>query len=207
VAERGNPEVKRTFEYIGGIAEKKSDLHAALKAMGKLKQSIEPGGHPDYQWKVPPFGGWLEAKDAEEDNGVFNFKFAQIKPRQREWLNEWMTISWLWIWYGDVPPDRYKDPARRRAYLIQWGSWLHLEHILQEAGLAGLAFLKPHALEHREAGLSAVQLLAPYELTWVGNQTWDIPPTHPFWKYPLTLTSLFVPRCEQLSTAEQESLC
>jgi hypothetical protein len=175
--------------------------------MGKLKANIEAGGHPDYVWCVPPFGGYLEAKDADGKDGVFNFKFAQIETKQREWLNSWSTVSWLWIWYGEVPPDRFRDPARRRAYLIQWPMWLHLEHILQEAGLAGLAFLMPKALEHREAGLTAVQLLAPYELTWVGNRTWDIPPSHPFWTYPLALVPLFVPRCEQSSTAEQESLC
>jgi hypothetical protein len=210
MAERGNPEVKRTFEHIGGRAEKKTDLGNMLRAKHKLegapdKGGGEKGGHPDYHWMVPPMGGYVEAKAARRKDGAHNFQFEQIELKQREWLNGWSAISWLWLWYGEVPPTYQRDPARRRAYLIHWPMWLHYEKLLTEAGLCGLAFLQAHRLEHRQAGLQAVDLLAAHELTWAGDRTWDIPPTHPFWTVPLAQVSLFAPRCLHMLTPSGEA--
>ena len=145
---------------------------------------------------VPPFGFYVEAK-AGRDN---SFSLAEIKPKQREWLGQYAKISFLWLWMGDGRPNAKVDP--RRTWLIPWPHWLQIEDVLTAHGLRGLSFEKPHKVEHREAGLSAVQLLAPYELTWAGERAWDIPKKHPIWNYLLEQTESFAPEREPSSTVE-----
>jgi hypothetical protein len=199
--ERGNPEIARTFKRYGGVAEKKTDLFHALRALeqkqGKEDTGAhEPGGHPDYTVLLPPFGFYVEAKAGSENY----FNLAEIAPKQREWLGRFAQISFLWLWMGDGRPNAKANP--RHTWLIPWPHWLKVEDVLRSHGLRGLSYSQPHKVEHRTKGLSAIQLLAPYELTWAGDRAWDIPKQHPIWNYLLELTETFVPQCELSSTVE-----
>jgi hypothetical protein len=202
--ERGNPEIARTFKRYGGVAEKKTDLFNALRAL-ELKQgkedtgAYEPGGHPDYTVLFPPFGFFVEAKAGRNNN----FALAEIAPKQRDWLGQYASISFLWLWMGDGRPNSKADP--RRTWLIPWPHWLTIEGVLQAHGLKGLSFAQPHKLEHREAGLSAVKLLAPYELEWAGDRAWNIPKHHPIWDYLLEQAKSFGPRCERSTTEKVDN--
>lgn len=179
-------EVYRTFVTgLGGYARKKTDIYHALKAMGRVVADQSESGHPDYTVILPPFGFFVEIKGDEK-----NLAFDTIEPQQREWLDTFVPASWLWIFLGDGQPqwaDLSKRP--RRAYLVEWAEWKSVERRLEAAGLAGLPY-KPHALENRELGLSAGELLADFRLQWVGGQgsRWSIPSNHPLWSH-LSYTS------------------
>jgi hypothetical protein len=188
--ERGNPEIVRTFKAIGGFAEKKTDLWHAVNALrfarGEIDAiDIEEGGHPDYTVMVPPFGFFVEVKSA-----ATNLALAEITPRQRDWLDEFAAISYLWLFMGTSINAR---AAPRRAWLIPWPQWRRVEARLAAHGLKGLPCDLPHRRDHRALGLSAQQLLKRFALEWQGNGAWTIPPAHPFWKQPQRLVTRFKP--------------
>jgi hypothetical protein len=186
--ERGNPEVARSFQAVGGFAEKKTDLWNALNALRHERGEsgvldVEPGGHPDYTVLVPPYGFFVEVKWAES-----NFALADLAPRQREWLDTYRDISWLWLFMGTAINARERP---RRAWLVPWRTWLVMEGRLAAAGLKGLPYSTPHRREHRAQGLSACELLQRYALEWAGAGIWTIPPAHPFWRAPQRLAGRF----------------
>jgi hypothetical protein len=176
--ERGNPEIVRTFKALGGFAEKKTDLWHAVNALRQARGDsatidIEEGGHPDYTVLVPPFGFFVEVKSA-----LINLPLADITPKQRDWLDEFESISWLWLFMGTAIHARTHP---RRAWLIPWPQWRRIEARLTAHGLKGLPYELPHRREHRGLGLSATQLLKRFGLEWQGNGAWTIPARHPFW--------------------------
>ena len=188
--ERGNPEIVRTFKAIGGFAEKKTDLWNAVNALRLARGEvdtieIEEGGHPDYTVLVPPFGFFIEVKSA-----ATNLSLAEISPRQREWLDEFAAISYLWLFMGTAINAR---TAPRRAWLIPWAQWRRVETRLAAHGLKGLPADLPHRRDHRDLGLSASNLLKRFALTWQGSGAWTIPPEHPFWSQPARLVTRFKP--------------
>jgi hypothetical protein len=188
--ERGNPEIVRTFKAIGGFAEKKTDLWHAVNALrfarGEVDTvDIEEGGHPDYTVLVPPFGFFVEVKSA-----ATNFPLADLSPKQRDWLDEFQSISWLWLFMGTAINAR---SAPRRAWLIPWPQWRRVEARLERHGLKGLPYDLPHRREHRDLGLSARQLLKRYALDWQGEGAWAIPAGHPFWTQALRHVGRFKP--------------
>ena len=188
--ERGNPEIVRTFKAIGGFAEKKTDLWHAVNALRHARGEannidIEEGGHPDYTVLVPPFGFFVEVKSA-----ATNFALAEISPKQREWLDEFASVSFLWLFMGTAINAR---STPRRAWLIPWPQWRRVETRLDAYGLKGLPSDTPHRRDHRDLGLSAQQLLRRFALEWQGNGAWGIPPLHPFWSHPQRLVGRFKP--------------
>lgn len=188
--ERGNPEIVRTFRAIGGFAEKKTDLWHAVNALRFERGEAEPidieeDGHPDYIVLVPPFGFFIEVKSA-----VANFALSEISPRQREWLDEYAAISYLWLFMGTAINAR---STPRRAWLVPWPQWRRVEDRLAAQGLRGLPCDQPHRREHRELGLSAQTLLKHFALEWQGSGAWTIPAAHPFWSHPQRLVRRFKP--------------
>ena len=188
--ERGNPEIVRTFKAIGGFAEKKTDLWHAVNALRLARGEADPvdieeGGHPDYTVLVPPFGFFVEVKSA-----ATNFALADLNPKQREWLDAFAHISYLWLFMGTTINAR---TAPRRAWLIPWPQGRRVESRLMAHGLKGLPSDLPHRREHRALGLSADQLLRRFALEWQGSGAWSIPPQHPFWKHPQRLVRRFGP--------------
>lgn len=188
--ERSNPQPGRTFRRLGLFAEKKTDMYNALRGQRFAKglpqqapETIEPGGHPDYTWlSLAGPGGFVEVKDGDD-----NFNFAEIKPKQRDWLNDWLPISWLWLFMG----TGRNGTDQRAAYLIPWKSWLEIEEEARVWKLSGMAWQKPHQMSIREAGLSIDEMCAPHKLKWIGDNCWDIPETHCFWSLPIEQVSLF----------------
>ena len=188
--ERGNPEIVRTFKALGGYAEKKTDLWHAVNALRLAKGAvevvdIEEGGHPDYTVLVPPFGFFVEVKSA-----ITNFPLADLNPRQREWLDSFASISYLWLFMGTTINARV---APRRAWLVPWPQWRRVEARLAAHGLRGLPCDLPHRREHRALGLSAERLLRRFALEWQGDGAWRLPPRHPFWTQPQRLVRRFKP--------------
>lgn len=188
--ERGNPEIVRTFKALGGFAEKKTDLWHAVNAMRRAQGAvdsidIEEGGHPDYIVLVPPFGFFVEVKSA-----AANFALADLTPKQRAWLDDFASVSYLWLFMGTSINAR---SAPRRAWLIPWPQWRRIETRLADHGLKGLPGELPHRREHRELGLSADHLLKRFALEWQGSGAWAIPAGHPFWAMPHRLVGRFKP--------------
>ncbi len=188
--ERGNPEIVRTFKAIGGFAEKKTDLWHAVNALRWARGEadsidIEEGGHPDYTVLVPPFGFFIEVKSA-----ATNLALAEISPKQRAWLDDFQTISWLWLFMGTAINARLHP---RRAWLVPWPQWRRVEARLTAHGLKGLPYDLPHRRAHRDLGLSACQLLKRFALEWQGSGAWTIPDRHPFWSQAHRYVSRFKP--------------
>lgn len=164
--ERGNPEIARTFEIAGGYAEKKSDLGHAIHFQ-RLKQGLDDshdteGSRPDYVYTLGPVGGFIEAKA-----GDTCFPFSNLKPNQRAWLDAMSARGLrchLWLWLGDRIGGK-KNP--RKAWLVDWVDWLLLEGQITER--KSLSYLE------------ACFRLPDWELEWLGQQRWGIPPRHPFW--------------------------
>lgn len=197
--ERGNPEIVRTFKAIGGFAEKKTDLWHAVNALRFARGDvgtieIEEGGHPDYTVLVPPFGFFVEVKSA-----AANLPLAAITPKQRAWLDEFQSISWLWLFMGTAIHARTNP---RRAWLVPWSQWRRVEARLSAHGLKGLPYALPHRRMHRDLGLSAGQLLKRFALEWQGDGAWTIPPKHPFWtQAPRHVARFKPPRSRKRSLA------
>jgi len=185
-------EVPRTFHRLGGDAFKTNDIGHALRGIQIAKGlpvtvSHGPGsGKPDYTWLLPPRGGYLEVKGADS-----NFSFSEISDKQRYWLTYgppeaeivwpgWKDVNFLWLFMGTARVGASENG--RRAWMIPWRDWLKFELQCWEAGLKGLAYSMPHKLEHREAGLSACELLRQYEVYW-NHGAWDIHMDHPFWRH------------------------
>jgi len=190
--ERGNPEVKRTFERLGGVAEKKQDLYHALRALGQLRGENDAGdhsagGHPDYTVLLPPFGFYIEAKAGHNNR----FDFDQIDEKQRNYLDLYAPISYLWLWMGEGRPTDNDNP--RMAWLIPWKDWLDLEQLFAAHSRVSIPY-------EAASGLDADTYLDAYKLTWVGKGCWDIPPKHPLWFRLTTEAREFAKKCELWST-------
>ena len=181
-----------TSSYSGGntneaIPATKSTVNALRFARGEVEPvEIEEGGHPDYTVLVPPFGFFVEVKSA-----AANLALSEISPKQREWLDEFASVSYLWLFMGTTINAR---TSPRRAWLVPWPQWRRVETRLAAHGLKGLACDLPHRRDHRDLGLSAQQLLKRFALEWQGSGAWTIPPRHPFWSGPPRLVARFKPR-------------
>lgn len=168
-------EVYRTFTRIGGYARKNTDIMNAVRALkGQHVEGGTKSGHPDYVILLPPYGLFIEVKGAAQ-----NFNFNEISPEQREWMNTFSTISYVWLFMGDGRVNGRERP--RRAYLVPWEMWLGRESYVKGQGLAGLPY-SPHQLAHRNLGLDCHSILLPFELQWLGTSScWKIPHYHPLW--------------------------
>lgn len=183
--EKGNPEIKRTFERLGAFAKKNPDLRIwKVDADGYGHTDVPETGHPDYTVIYPPFAFWVEAKDAER-----NFEFSAISKEQREWLTlgpkelrgryNWSKLCFLWLWMGKSLLDK---EYRRRAWLVSWSHWLAIEEKFTTSDMAGMPFMLAQSISNRQKGLCAVTQLGPHELIWGSDRSWIIPKDNEFWK-------------------------
>jgi hypothetical protein len=183
--ERGNPQIKRTFDRYCLFAWKPPD-----------RPGFQSPGRPDYQvTRIASRWGytcgefiWVEAKDGHD-----NFALSQISDEQRTWMtygpralgNEharderYVFMCWLWLWFGDRVGGK-ENP--RAVFLVPWCKWLDIESTLNHAGLSGLSYITPHKLEHRGKH-SAVDLLKEFQLEWAGDNSWSIPETNPIMNF------------------------
>ncbi|MCP4538885.1 MAG: hypothetical protein GY832_17255, partial [Chloroflexi bacterium] len=172
----------------GLYAEKRIDI-----------KGVTPSGRPDYCVYGSPglslTGShfWIEAKYAD-GSGKTNFNFAKISDEQRNWMAygppidtrntnglydpAWALKCHLWLWFGKGITS--KD-CPRQAYLIPWVDWLDIEQKFTDAGLQGMAYIRPKMVKHREMGLSAKEQLAQYALEWQGKGVWSFPAGHEIW--------------------------
>jgi hypothetical protein len=181
-------EVYRSFSAVGLYAEKRIDI-----------RGVTPSGRPDYcVYGAPGISltgshFWVEIKYAS-GNGKTNFAFADISQDQRDWMAygppidsrntsglydpNWALKCWLWLFFGKGITS--KD-CPRQAHLIPWVDWLEIEERFTDAGLSGMAYIRPKMVVHREMGLSAKEQLAQYALEWQGNGVWKFPAGHQIW--------------------------
>lgn len=191
------PEVGQTFKSIGGYARKHTDIFNAVKYLAqKSGQSIEvsqsKSGHPDFTVLLPPYGFFVEVKVARS-----NLPLSEISDEQRAWLSTFVPSSWIWLGIGRGNPNWAEPREPRRAYLVEWNYWLHMEDVLIQHGLGGVAYT-PHQVAHRSV-LSAGSLLRAYRLQWSSGR-WSIPNGHPLWSH--LLTHSFVDKYQQEETED-----
>lgn len=190
-------EITRTFRAYQGDAYKSIDAFKIQMMTGRRfvpqdrsRLATPEVGRPDYYAAIVPFNFWVEAKWAAE-----NFGFDQIREEQRAWLTKHATGSWLWLFMGE---GQAGSKLGRHAWMIPWPAYQTIEATCLSHDLKGIAYHRPHKVEHRELGLSAMQLFAPYTLTWHGNGIWRFPNTHPIWSKPHEQIKHFHPDTFQL---------
>jgi hypothetical protein len=175
MAERRNPEIKRTFDSYREIARKSTDAYEIQQMTGKAwngNLAKPPKGEPDYVTGFGPRVLYIEAKW-----GKTELAFSQYEPEQREWLDAHPATAWTWIWLGPGPAPRKRD-----AYLIPWPDFQEVESIFRAAGRLSIPYGQPHQIKHRELGLTAQKFLGDFALQWMGDGIWRFPERHAIWR-------------------------
>jgi len=119
----------------------------------------------------------------EVKSGQTAFPFGDIKEHQREGLLEWQRKhhrpAWLCLQMGIQPAGR--GELQRRMWLVPMNIWLNVEELLQEADFKSLPYsiVSTNRKIIKEAGLTALDLLGPYELERITGR-WAMPENHVF---------------------------
>lgn len=116
--------------------------------------------------------------ECKQDNERFSFanEEAGIRPKQREFLNEWSKQNrpcFLFLELGNG-----NAPKARHAWLIPWVHWLIFESKLEERGMKSL----PWTVTKRSNEFNAISLLGEYELDWIPTVGFQIPKDHIFFE-------------------------
>lgn len=131
----------------------------------------------------------VEVKVFPRDAGAF--PFARITPDQRQWLSNWnrdtaretytgMYVGGAYLGIGTVTGKAGSKKSPRYLWLPPWDNWLEIEGRLREVGQVSLPLMSHRGQKKiiQELGLSALELLAPWQLVWEIGQ-WHLPPEHP----------------------------
>lgn len=180
------PEVEHTIAGYGGYWKKTTDMHFVKN--GKVAQHTDVGaikkapkrGDVDFAaiFPVTGLGAIIEVKYKRH-----NFAFAEIREEQRDVLNKFGKLSWLWLFMGDRIAG--KD-FPRCAWLIPWAEWLKVEARFVNEGLQGMAYVLPKEKRHRDLCLSARDQLLEWELHYAAAGSWAVRFHHPFYKLILS---------------------
>lgn len=136
----------------------------------KCKTQIRPkAGRPDIM-VLNPWGRSFVIEVKAIRGG--SFSFAQIEPQQRQWLTNWLNSEGL----GYVGIGTMTQP--RRAWLIDWKSWLEIEQLVTgiQNSLPVVAG-KGYNLELQEKGWDFEHLCKPWELKRITGG-WELPAGH-----------------------------
>lgn len=128
----------------------------------------------DYTIIVGDKPGLVECKQDEERFSFANEELG-IRPRQREWLNEWQRLnrhSWLFLELGTG-----SAPKDRNAWLVWWPHWLVIESRLEERGMKSI----PWRETRQSKEFNAVEMLSEHQLLWEPKVGFVIPTYHSFY--------------------------
>lgn len=122
---------------------------------------------PDYV--VSPDFHYVECKQGRESWNILDFTPVQIKV-----MNAHVKTGgegYLFLLLGDGTA-----PKGRGAWLVEWETWLNIQHNLLEAGCKSLRFEETE----RSRMPTASGALMGWELEWQTGG-WAIPEHHPYW--------------------------
>jgi len=142
----------------------------------------------------------IEIKEETSKSGAGkanSFSLSDIRENQHAGLTEWRLkhgrSTWIFLTMGHQQVNAYKQPYRRRSWLVPWSNWLTLEDWLRGAGYFSLPYSSDTTNRKAllERGLTAVDILLPFEVPWSkweNGYGWAVPREHVFaLEYDLTI--------------------